>query len=125
MLFQPFDERKPVRIYYTSMPHWRQDNCTYFVTYRLADSIPAGVLREWEFEKLKWIQGRVKVGSIDNRTSGGDSIDNRTNGDDSIDNRTYRWDELFPLLSDSNKYCLLYTSPSPRDATLSRMPSSA
>ena len=107
MLFQPFDERKPVRIYYTSMPHWRQDNCTYFVTYRLADSIPAGVLREWEFEKLKWIQGRVKVGSIGNRTSGGDSIDNRTNGDDSIDNRTYRWDELFPLLSDSNKYAFL------------------
>ena len=25
----------------------------------------------------------------------------------------------------SNKFCLLYTSPSPRDATLSRMPSSA
>ena len=24
-----------------------------------------------------------------------------------------------------NNYCLLYTSPSPRDATLSRMPSSA
>ena len=24
-----------------------------------------------------------------------------------------------------NPYCLLYTSPSPRDATLSRMPSSA
>ena len=24
-----------------------------------------------------------------------------------------------------NRYCLLYTSPSPRDATLSRMPSSA
>ena len=26
---------------------------------------------------------------------------------------------------DKNGYCLLYTSPSPRDATLSRMPSSA
>ena len=26
---------------------------------------------------------------------------------------------------DANKICLLYTSPSPRDATLSRMPSSA
>ena len=26
---------------------------------------------------------------------------------------------------DENGYCLLYTSPSPRDATLSRMPSSA
>ena len=28
-------------------------------------------------------------------------------------------------LSSKNKVCLLYTSPSPRDATLSRMPSSA
>ena len=27
--------------------------------------------------------------------------------------------------TDPYKYCLLYTSPSPRDATLSRMPSSA
>ena len=27
--------------------------------------------------------------------------------------------------SDGRKTCLLYTSPSPRDATLSRMPSSA
>ena len=33
-----------------------------------------------------------------------------------------------PLTFDSNgnvSHCLLYTSPSPRDATLSRMPSSA
>ena len=29
------------------------------------------------------------------------------------------------ILKNSNKICLLYTSPSPRDATLSRMPSSA
>ena len=31
----------------------------------------------------------------------------------------------FFFLRDSIKFCLLYTSPSPRDATLSRMPSSA
>ena len=31
--------------------------------------------------------------------------------------------EEFPI--DENTNCLLYTSPSPRDATLSRMPSSA
>ena len=30
-----------------------------------------------------------------------------------------------PLVIDHWRYCLLYTSPSPRDATLSRMPSSA
>ena len=29
------------------------------------------------------------------------------------------------LISDAREACLLYTSPSPRDATLSRMPSSA
>ena len=33
--------------------------------------------------------------------------------------------KLEALLTDWDKSCLLYTSPSPRDATLSRMPSSA
>ena len=36
-------------------------------------------------------------------------------------------DKCFNEVQESNmsKFCLLYTSPSPRDATLSRMPSSA
>ena len=29
------------------------------------------------------------------------------------------------LVNEANKFCLLYTSPSPRDGLLSRMPSSA
>ena len=32
---------------------------------------------------------------------------------------------VFKSRDDRNNFCLLYTSPSPRDATLSRMPSSA
>ena len=32
---------------------------------------------------------------------------------------------FYPFMSGKIKVCLLYTSPSPRDATLSRMPSSA
>ena len=32
---------------------------------------------------------------------------------------------VFEVAIDSNKPCLLYTSPSPRDGLLSRMPSSA
>ena len=35
--------------------------------------------------------------------------------------KVYEAQDAFALLKD----CLLYTSPSPRDATLSRMPSSA
>ena len=42
-----------------------------------------------------------------------------------------RWNRIYSDSDDVNKVqrniriCLLYTSPSPRDATLSRMPSSA
>ena len=35
------------------------------------------------------------------------------------------WQDLCTLSGVSQPSCLLYTSPSPRDATLSRMPSSA
>ena len=54
MVFQPFDPNAPVRFYFTNMPHWRQRGCTYFVTYRLADSIPKSVLNQWEEEKRGW-----------------------------------------------------------------------
>ena len=36
-----------------------------------------------------------------------------------------RWQENLSLIHDSIVSCLLYTSPSPRDRSLSRMPSSA
>ncbi len=55
MKIQPFSDRKPVRIYFTNMPHWRQEGCTYFVTYRMADSIPERVLAQWEREKTHWL----------------------------------------------------------------------
>ena len=37
----------------------------------------------------------------------------------------YTGEEIFPTDFAIYDFCLLYTSPSPRDATLSRMPSSA
>ncbi len=56
--FVPFDEHKAVRIYHRNLPHWRQDGCTYFVTFRLADSIPASVRRQWEHEQSQWLRAR-------------------------------------------------------------------
>ena len=35
------------------------------------------------------------------------------------------WKWLKNLMSEEDKTCLLYTSPSPRDGSISRMPSSA
>jgi len=44
--FRGFDEQREVAIYSRRLPHWRQDGATYFVTFRLADSLPEARLRE-------------------------------------------------------------------------------
>ena len=56
--FVTFDEQRTVRIYQRNLPHWRQRGCTYFVTFRLGDSIPDGVRRQWEDEQRQWLQAR-------------------------------------------------------------------
>jgi D-tyrosyl-tRNA(Tyr) deacylase len=45
---KPFDRHTTYTLSRRDMPHWRQDGCTYFVTFRLADSVPANLLRQWE-----------------------------------------------------------------------------
>ena len=56
-------------------------------------------------------------------------IDTRKKYDDSykksVNNPENFWDELASQNFIWNKNCLLYTSPSPRDTEVSRMPSSA
>jgi len=54
--FVPFDDRRAVRIYQRNLPHWRQDGCTYFVTFRLSDSLPDNVRRQWEEDKKQWLE---------------------------------------------------------------------
>jgi putative transposase len=56
--FIPFDEKNAVRIYHRNLPHWRQDSATYFVTFRLGDSLPQSVLDQWEYEKRIWLAAR-------------------------------------------------------------------
>ena len=57
--FKPFDDDGEVRIYYNGfLPHWRQKDCTYFVTFRLADSVPKPVIDEWQFERDAWLAAR-------------------------------------------------------------------
>ncbi|MGD0348965.1 MAG: helicase C-terminal domain-containing protein [Verrucomicrobiota bacterium] len=56
LLFAPFDPDAPVGIYGRHLPHWRQSSATYFVTFRLADSIPQDRLRQWERELAEWLK---------------------------------------------------------------------
>jgi putative transposase len=44
--FHPLDPEKTVRIYRRNLPHWRQDGATYFVTFRLSDSLLNHLVQE-------------------------------------------------------------------------------
>ena len=37
------------------LPHWRQWSATYFVTSRLADSVPAALRDEWRQRRDAWL----------------------------------------------------------------------
>jgi REP element-mobilizing transposase RayT len=43
-----------VTCYFRHLPHWRQDGATYFVTFRLADSLPQAKLEELKRLKVEW-----------------------------------------------------------------------
>lgn len=52
--FQGLDPNKPVPMYERHLPHWRQDDATYFVTFRLQDSLPQSKLQELEQLRVEW-----------------------------------------------------------------------
>lgn len=52
--FRGFDESAPVKIYYRNLPHWRQTGATYFVTFNLADALPANKRRELAAMRREW-----------------------------------------------------------------------
>ncbi len=56
MAFQPFNPDADVRTFRNHLPHWRQSGVTYFVTTRLADSIPHETLLQWKEERDLWLQ---------------------------------------------------------------------
>ena len=45
---------KPITVYFRHLPHWRQEGATYFVTFRLHDSLPQERLHELRQLKLEW-----------------------------------------------------------------------
>ncbi len=55
---KPFDPHAPVRIHEMHLPQWRQDGVTYFVTSRLADSMPREKLEQWRDERDTWLRAR-------------------------------------------------------------------
>jgi REP element-mobilizing transposase RayT len=38
------------------LPHWQQEGAVYFITFRLADSVPTRLLNQWEDERDGWLR---------------------------------------------------------------------
>jgi len=51
-----FDPEAPAAFLSGELPHWRQEGTTYFVTFRLADSLPQQKLQPWRAERDLWMQ---------------------------------------------------------------------
>jgi hypothetical protein len=54
--FQGLREDLPLDVYVRHLPHWRQEGATYFVTFRLADSLPQVKLDELAQLRDEWEQ---------------------------------------------------------------------
>src|SRR5437868_4188183 len=55
-VFHGLDEHGDIKITRRHLPHWEQEGATYFVTFRLADSIPTTLLVEWREELQSWLK---------------------------------------------------------------------
>ena len=52
--FQGLHPDKPLTLYERHLPHWRQEGATYFLTFRLEDSLPQEKLREIARLRTEW-----------------------------------------------------------------------
>lgn len=57
-IFRGFDIEAPwlAQKYRRNLPHLRIEGATYFVTFRLADSIPRSVVERWQEEREFWLR---------------------------------------------------------------------
>ncbi len=55
-----FNPNSEIDIHQGNLPHWQQDNVWYFITFRLADSIPAEVVEQIKQERELWLKKHDK-----------------------------------------------------------------
>ncbi|MFT5467519.1 MAG: hypothetical protein ACI8UO_002623 [Verrucomicrobiales bacterium] len=58
--FRGLDTDREVTTHRRNLPHWRQDGATYFVTYRLSDSLPDSRLEELRDERERLLASQTK-----------------------------------------------------------------
>jgi hypothetical protein len=71
MPIQPYIPNNNTTVLRRKLPHWEQQGCTYFITFRLNDSIPRSKLEDWNQRRMNWLN-RINV---DPNTSSADLPD--------------------------------------------------
>lgn len=51
-----FDPTQPFTVTYGELPHWEHEGATYFITFRLADSLPASVSELSKRQRDDWLR---------------------------------------------------------------------
>lgn len=46
----------PLRFTRNRLPHRQQTGITYFITFRLADSVPNDLIEQWRSDRAKWLK---------------------------------------------------------------------
>jgi type I restriction enzyme R subunit len=53
-----YDPDKKLTIHNHDLPHWQQNGVNVFITWRLADSIPQTLIKEWKIKRERWLEKR-------------------------------------------------------------------
>jgi len=56
LMFDLFEPRQEYVVRHGKLPHWYQPGVTYFVTFRLEDSVPQQLVRSWHRERNRWLR---------------------------------------------------------------------
>ena len=65
--FKPLDKDAEIVRRSRDLPHWEQVACTYFVTFRLADSLPQSELERLREEKEIWLRHHPKPWTVEDK----------------------------------------------------------
>ncbi|MCO6496256.1 MAG: hypothetical protein J5I50_01210 [Chitinophagaceae bacterium] len=50
-----FSPNNEIEVYTNNLPHWRQEDVWYFVTFRLHDSLPKDFVEQIRIERNHWL----------------------------------------------------------------------
>ncbi|MEP6956632.1 MAG: class I tRNA ligase family protein, partial [Chthoniobacterales bacterium] len=75
--FRGLDSWAEVEITRRALPHWKQKGATYFVTFRLADSLPVAQLAELEDERKQWLRHHPGPWSEEDKREYGEKFSER------------------------------------------------